>query len=173
MSQGFLGEIRMIGFEFAPRSWLQCDGQIIPTGQNPALYAYIGNVYGGHGNTTFALPDLRGRTPIHKEDNDYPLGARKGVESVALTTKEMPAHTHAVFAADLTSNKITAGGHFLARANSPDNIYIPQTSSLVSLDSASITPVGGGQKHNNMQPYLTVNFIICTIGIAPLRLPSS
>lgn len=169
MSEPFLAEIRMVGFSYAPRGWAFCDGQILPINQNQSLYSLIGTHYGGDGQTTYALPDLRGRTPIHK-DFDNVLGDKGGVESVTLTEAQIPAHTHGARASSAGSNSGPASDNVLAAESAPDFPY-------GALDAANVTPLrsgtvsnsGGEQAHDNMQPYCAVNFCIAMQGLFPTR----
>ncbi|MDX1734063.1 MAG: tail fiber protein [Halioglobus sp.] len=166
MSEPYLSEIRIIGFNFAPRNWALCDGQILPINQNQSLYSLLGTTYGGDGRTTFALPDLRGRVPTHFSSSNR-QGTRAGEEEHALTDAEIPAHGHAMSAssanADLTnpSDAMYASTADARRAvtpyTSPDNL-------------ATMTPTGGTSAgHENMQPYLALNFAIALRGVFPSR----
>ena len=164
MSEPFLAEVRIVGFNFAPRGWAFCDGQILPINQNQSLYSLLGTTYGGDGRTSFALPDLRGRTPIHVSSG-HPLGQHSGEETHTLSANEIPAHHH-----DMRAN--IAGGSTdeptssLILSSGVSNLYKP-SSNLVSMGDLSNT--GGGQSHNNMQPYLAVNFCIALQGLFPSR----
>ena len=165
MGEPFLAEIRIMGFNgFAPKGWAQCNGQFLPINQNQALFALLHTTYGGNGQTTFALPDMRGRVPEHF--GSRPRGTRVGEEAHTVTSGEMPAHTHFVSAnnATATSNAPLANGRL---ANStPQNLYGP-FSAATAMDPGAVTTVGGSQAHNNMQPYLTLNFCIAMQGIFP------
>lgn len=172
MSEPFLAEIRLIGFNFAPRGWAFCDGQILPINQNQSLYSLLGTTYGGDGRTSFALPDIRGRTPIHVGSNDtgggfHTLGQKSGEETHTLAGNEMPQHDHAVEATTNGATVASASGNLLAQSN-PIDIYADHAGSN-TLASHSIFNVGGGQAHNNMQPYLAVNFCIALRGLFPSR----
>ena len=165
MSEPFLAEIRIVAFNFAPRGWSFCDGQILPINQNQSLYSLLGTTYGGDGRTTFALPDLRGRTPIHF-DSQHQQGQRSGEETHTLSANEMPQHKH-----------ILNGDSNAATTNTPSNTtylasvangYAP-AQNLVAMASAAVTHVGGGQAHDNMMPYLTLNFCIALRGLFPSR----
>ena len=169
MSEPFLAEIRMVGFNFAPRGWAFCDGQILPINQNQSLYSLLGTTYGGDGRTSFALPDLRSRVPIHTGDSgdniSYQLGQKTGEETHALSAAEMPQHTHvAQGVSDSADNTDPAGKQFA----STSGLY-HAASSLVKMDRSNIPNVGGGQSHDNMQPYLTVNYCIALRGLFPSR----
>ncbi len=169
MSEPFLAEIRMVGFNFAPRGWALCDGQILPINQNQSLYSLLGTTYGGDGRTSFALPDLRGRTPIHTGSDGFgpfhTLGQKSGEETHTLTTSEMPQHDHILTASNTDGNTANTNNNILAR-----EVGDPYTtpSNLIGVSSA-ITNVGGGQAHNNMMPYLAVNFCIALQGLFPSR----
>ena len=168
MSEPFLAEIRMVGFNFAPRGWAFCDGQILPINQNQSLYSLLGTTYGGDGRTTFGLPDLRGRTPIHF-DSDHSLGQSGGTESVTLTQAELPQHTHDfnVTSADATEQRASiVGDSVLAKANV--DMYKTGTGDT-NLIPATISSAGANQAHNNMQPVLTVGFAIALQGLFPSR----
>lgn len=167
MAEPFLGEIQMVGFNFAPRGWAFCDGQILPINQNQSLYSLLGTTYGGDGRTSFALPDLRSRTPVHEGDG-YQLGQKGGAETVTLTTAEIAAHTHAARAQDVAANTNAPAGNMVAEAPVPMN-HAPSVANLVNMHSGSIANAGGGQAHNNMQPFQTINFIIALQGLFPSR----
>ena len=167
MSEPFLAEVRIVGFNFAPRGWAFCDGQILPINQNQSLYSLLGTTYGGDGRTSFALPDLRGRTPIHvgrsNGGGDHTLGQKSGEETHTLAANEMPQHTHTF---EASSNQ---GVTDIPISRSVRDAYRDQITSLTSLISAATTNVGGGQAHENMQPYLAVNFCIALQGLFPSR----
>jgi microcystin-dependent protein len=167
MSEPFLAEIRIVGFNFAPRGWGFCDGQILPINQNQSLYSLLGTTYGGDGRTSFALPDLRGRTPLHVGEG-HRLGDRSGEETSTLSVSQMPAHKHGVRASSSAGNATTPAGHLLGAEATPDAAYhSADAGTLVGL--RSITNVGGSQAHENMQPYLAVNFCIALQGLFPSR----
>jgi microcystin-dependent protein len=169
MSEPFLAEIRIVGFNFAPRGWAFCDGQILPINQNQSLYSLLGTTYGGDGRTSFALPDLRSRTPIHRGDS-HTLGQKSGAETVTLTAAEIAAHTHAAKASSTSANDNTPQGDVLAATAAPDLAYrAPQASSTTAIRSGTVTNAGGGQAHDNMQPYLTLGFVIALQGLFPSR----
>lgn len=163
MSEPFLSEIRVFSFNFAPRTWAQCNGQLLPINQNQALFALLGTTYGGNGQTTFALPDLRGRVPLHFGAG-FSLGQRAGTESHTLTQSEMPQHIHTASAFSGLGNTSLPGGNLLAdvaakQYNPPEN--------LTALLPAVVTSVGGSQAHENRQPLLVLNFCIALQGIFP------
>ncbi len=163
MSEPFLAEIRIVGFNFAPRNWAFCDGQILPINQNQSLYSLLGTTYGGDGRTSFALPDLRGRTPIHV-GTGHTQGQKSGLETVTLSVQEMPPHSHQLNASSDTASGTTPQNGLMSRAN--EEIY-GTPANLVSMDQGAVTYAGSGQAHNNMQPYLAVNFAIALQGLFP------
>ncbi|GAB4123564.1 MAG: tail fiber protein [Wenzhouxiangellaceae bacterium] len=165
MSEPFLAEIRMVGFNFAPRGWAFCDGQILPINQNQSLYSLLGTTYGGDGRTSFALPDLRGRTPIHV-GNGHREGQKSGEETHTLAVNEMPQHTHSAMATNSPSAGDDPTGRVLGQAAS--NVYAGHSAST-GMGANMVTNAGGGQAHNNMQPYLSVNFCIALQGLFPSR----
>jgi microcystin-dependent protein len=165
MSDPFLGEIKIVGFNFAPRNWASCDGQILPINQNQSLYALLGTMYGGDGRTSFALPDLRGRTPIHV--GSRPQGNRDGAETHTITGDELPAHTHPVMASSTPGSSDHPEGALLAGAES--NLYQSGGPSI-PMSSQGVSPSGGTtQPHDNMQPFLVLNFVIALVGTFPSR----
>ena len=166
MSEPFLAEVRIVGFNFAPRGWAFCDGQLLPINQNQSLYSLLGTNYGGDGRTSFALPDLRSRTPIHVSDA-HPLAQKGGAETVTLTTAQIGAHTHTAKANSTAGDQIQPTGHVLA--NAADIYRNPEAANTTALRSGTVTNAGGGQAHNNMQPYLTLNFVIALKGLFPSR----
>lgn len=161
----FIGEIRMFGGNFAPVSWAFCNGQLLAIAEYDALYSLIGTTYGGDGQTTFALPDLRGRLPIH-QGSGYSLGQAAGTESVTLTVNDLPAHNHAVLGTSAEVETSTPSGLFATSADT--SFYAPENpAKAVAMSSAVVSPTGGSQPHDNMQPYLCVSFIIALEGIFP------
>ena len=169
MSEPFLAEIRMMGFNFAPRGWAFVDGQILPINQNQSLYSLLGNTYGGDGRTTFALPDLRGRTPLHVGDG-YVLAEKGGAEAVTLTAAQIPSHTHTVGASSTAGNSQSPMNALLGAETDPDLAYRnAEAASATALRAGSITNAGGGQSHQNMQPFLAVSFCIALQGLFPSR----
>lgn len=170
MAEPFLAEVRMVGFDFAPRGWAFCDGQILPINQNQSLYSLLGTTYGGDGRTTFALPDLRGRTPIHRGPSGHTLGQKSGAETVTLTTAEIPQHIHFATASATEGNATSPQDHLLGAEVDPDFAYrTPETTGRTALRHGTIANAGGSQPHNNMQPYLAVNFCIALAGLFPSR----
>ena len=164
MSEPFLSEIRMMSFQFAPRGWALCNGQLLPINQNQALFSLLGTTYGGDGRTSFALPDLRGRTPIHVGAG-YSLGQRGGEQLHTLTVTEMPQHAHQLRASSGLGTEPIPVAAMLAVNNLP-SYHAPEASST-TLAGASISNTGSSQPHQNMQPYLTISFCIALQGIFP------
>jgi microcystin-dependent protein len=169
MATPFMGELKLFPIAFAPKGWAECNGQFLPINQNQALFSLLGTNYGGDGRTTFALPDLRGRVPMHGAT--LPVGAKVGVEAVTLSQAQMPAHTHLVSADSTTApdadGNVPLPGRRLA-ASSPGSLYgAPRN--LAPMDPGFVTTVGGSQPHTNMQPYLALRWCIATQGIFPSR----
>ena len=164
MSEPFLSEIRMMSFEFAPRGWALCNGQLLPINQNQALFSLLGTNFGGDGRINFALPDLRGRTPIHVGAG-YSLGQRGGEQSHTLTVAELPQHAHQLRASSGPGTGPIPADAMLAVNNLP-GYHAPEASST-TLASASIANTGSSQPHQNMQPFLTISFCIALQGIFP------
>lgn len=162
MAEPFLSEIRLFSFNFAPKGWAFCNGQLLPINQNQPLFALLGTTYGGNGQTTFALPNLRGRAGMHV-GNGHTLGEAAGSEAVTLNIQQLPTHTHFMQAAAKDGDLAIPGGNLLANFN---NGY-RSASNLTPLLAGTIAPVGGSQPHNNMCPYLVLNFCIALIGIFP------
>lgn len=163
MADPFLGEIKIVGFNYAPRNWAECNGQFLPINQNQALFSLFGTMYGGNGQTTFALPDFRGRVPIHI-GNGFVQGQASGQETHTVTQQEMPAHTHLPQATSSQSTTNLPTGNLLASINAPQYNAVTQQTTL---GPSTVTNVGGSQPHENRQPYLVLNFIVCLIGIFP------
>jgi microcystin-dependent protein len=163
MAEPFLGEIRLMSFAFAPRDWALCNGQLLPINQNQALFSLLGTTFGGDGRTTFGLPDLRGRVPIHV-GSGHSLGERGGEQAHTLSIAELPTHSHVVTATTATGDTPVAPGNLLA--DSPSQLYGPPNQ-LTGLHPTAVANVGGSQAHLNMQPFLTVSFCIALIGIFP------
>ena len=176
MADPFLGEIIMFGGNFAPRGWALCDGQRLPISQNSALFSLLGTTYGGDGRTDFALPDLRGRVPMHAGTgpglSSRALGAKGGVENVTLTVSQIPTHNHTITVpiSEETADQNSPSGNYLAEPEN-DPIYhdTAATGPGNTLGGAIASNTGGGQDHDNMQPWLTVNFIIALQGVFPSR----
>jgi microcystin-dependent protein len=162
MSEPFLSEIKIVSFNFPPKGWALCNGQLLPINQNQALFALLGTTYGGNGQTNFALPNLRGQVPIHM-GSGHTLGEAAGSTSVTLNIQQMPQHLHFAQASSANGDTAFAANHLLAAAG---NMY-GTAINLTTLLPASVTNVGGSQPHNNMMPYLVLNFIIALQGIFP------
>lgn len=163
MAEPFLSEIRLFSFDFVPKGWAMCNGQLMPINQNQALFSLLGTTYGGDGRVNFALPDLRGRVPIHV-GSGHTLGERGGEQSHTLTVAELPQHLHAVSASTLASGgSDDPTGRFLGSAS---NLY-HTPASLTSMNPGTIANTGGSQAHQNMQPFLTLTFAIALVGIFP------
>ncbi|NOQ98136.1 MAG: phage tail protein [Calditrichae bacterium] len=166
MSEPFLAEIKIVGFNFAPRGYAFCDGQILPINQNQSLYSLLGTTYGGDGRITFALPDLKGRTPIHTGTTNH-LGNKAGTERPALSIQELPVHTHQTSAATSDATLEDPTGNIWAADSDGTNYGSAPPNS--SMSGPSLASIGGGQQHNNMQPYLALNFVIALRGLFPSR----
>jgi len=169
MSTPYVGEIRMFGGNFAPSGWMFCEGQLLPISENEALFQLIGTTYGGDGQSTFQLPDLRGRVPLHQGNlsggGTYTLGGTGGVETVTLTTSQIPSHTHAVQANPGGGSQPSPAGGVLAGGVA---MYKSQAAE-VAFNPASVHAGGGNQPHTNFQPYLCVAFIISLFGVFPTQ----
>lgn len=164
MAQPYVGEIRMFAGNFAPVGWMFCEGQMLPISENDTLFNLIGTTYGGDGESTFGLPDLRGRLPLHM-GNGYTLGESGGVEEVTLTPSTTPQHTHQMLAMTKASVKLPEGA--LLGGNPDSSILNFGLDGLAPGSPTLVTPAGGGQAHSNFQPYLCLNFIISLFGIYP------
>lgn len=165
-AEPFVGEIGIVAFDFAPVGWALCNGQLLPISQNTALFSLLGTYYGGNGLSNFALPDLRGRLPLHY-GGAYLLGQAGGEEAHVLTATEMPAHAHALLADPSNGTSDDPGGHSLAR--NPAGIPAFGANAAAPMHGGAIGAAGAGQPHNNMPPFLTLNFIIALQGIYPSR----
>lgn len=171
MSEPFIGEIRMFAGNFAPRGWAFCDGQLLAISQNDALFSLYGTIYGGDGRTTFGLPDLRGRIPIHAGDgpglSSRRLGGKAGTEEESLNVNQIPAHRHDVQVTRQIANNLSPQNNLPAVAGG--DAYLSEESNFTSFHSTAVTAVGGSQSHSNLQPYLCVHFIVALVGIYPSR----
>jgi microcystin-dependent protein len=166
MGQPFVGEIRIFAGNFGPAGWMLCQGQLLPISEYETLFNLIGTTYGGDGQSTFALPDLRGRIPLH-QGSGFIIGETGGTQEVTLTVSQIPGHTHPVLGSMDVANQANPGGQVPARF-SQANIY-PYIEDVpnVNMATTAITQVGGSQPHTNLQPYLCVNYIISLFGIFP------
>jgi microcystin-dependent protein len=165
MAQPYVGEIRMFAGNFAPVGWMLCEGQLLPISEYETLFNLIGTTYGGDGQSTFALPDMRGRLPIHI-GNGYTLAETGGVEEVTLTASQIPAHSHPLLASGDTGTTGNPAGAYLASTAVGQKIYSTAIPTMV-LPPTMMSSTGGSQPHSNFQPYLCINFIISLFGIFP------
>jgi microcystin-dependent protein len=162
MAEPFLSEIRIVSFSFPPKGWALCNGQLMPILQNQALFSLLGTTFGGDGRDNFALPDLRGRVPIHA-GGGHTLGERAGAESVTLSSTQIPQHTHTIRA--ISGSATTNDPSNAALASSAAVYHAP--ASLVNINPGSVSQSGGSQPHTNLQPFLVLNFCIALQGIFP------
>lgn len=173
MSEPFIAEIRIFAGNFAPRGWAFCDGQLLPVAQNTALFSIIGTTYGGDGRTTTALPNMQGRAPMHPGRGPgltaRRLGQRGGVETVTLTEAQMPNHTHNLGVVPVPANQDDASSAVTMSRTVGANLFAPSSSSLEPMADQMLPSTGGSQAHNNLQPFLTMNFIIALAGLYPSR----
>lgn len=173
MSDQFLAEIRIFPFNFPPTGWAFCDGQLMPLSQNTALFALLGTVYGGDGKSTFALPDMQGNAPMQPGQGQglslRDLGEMSGVESVTLLVSEIPVHTHQLRASIEPGDNRAPGPNMSLALSTGAFAYVGGSPALVMMAPQGLPPAGGGLPHNNMQPYLTLNFCIALQGIFPQR----
>jgi len=180
MASPWIGEIRCFGFNFAPQGWAFCNGQLMAISQNDALFAILGTTYGGDGSTTFGLPNLQGQIPMHWGNGpggfNTVLGQVQGQSSVTLTTNQIPAHAHTITAMELAAGGIVertaspSSNSFLSESEPPNGVYLKIPSALdAPFSSKAISLQGGSQPHDNMQPYLVLNFCIALEGIFPAR----
>lgn len=172
MSEPFIGQIKMVGFNFAPRGWALCEGQLVAITQNEALFSILGTTYGGDGRTTFGLPDLRGRVAIHSGGSIGPglserrLGSKSGTEQHQLTAAEIPSHTHTVNASDLTPQEDDPAGNVWANSDGKSGY---SSTADGTMHASAVSTAGGGQPHENMQPFLAVAYVIALAGVFPSR----
>ena len=166
MAQPYVGEIRMFAGNFPPVGWMFCEGQLLPISENETLFQLIGTTYGGDGESTFALPDLRGRLPLH-QGNGFILAETGGVEEVTLTTQQIPIHTHALLGSTANASSADTAGNVGARVTVAAVFPYGTDNPPQPLSPLAIGSVGGSQPHNNFQPYLCINFIISLFGIFP------
>jgi microcystin-dependent protein len=173
MSEPFVGEVRCFGFNFAPSGWAFCSGQLMSISQNDVLFNLIGTTYGGDGQNTFALPDLRGRVPIHQGTSSngitYPTGASSGTENVTLLVTEIPAHTHSILATTNTAvlKRPISGTRYAA--SSSGNTFYATPNSMTAIAPSTVLATGNNQPHSNIQPYLTLSWCISLFGIYPTQ----
>jgi microcystin-dependent protein len=171
MADPFVAEIRIFPFNFAPKGWAWCDGQLLPISQNTALFSLLGTTYGGDGKSNFALPDLQGKAPMHPGQGNglslHDLGETGGSETVTLLQTEIPAHTHALTASQADAIERTPSGQLLATGIAVGQYGAP--AALTPMSPSTVTPAGGDQPHNNVQPYLTFYFCIALQGVFPPR----
>ena len=173
MASPFVAEIRIFPFNFAPTGWAFCDGQLLPKSQNTALFSLFGTTYGGDGISNFALPDMRGSAPMHPGQGPglslHDLGEMGGSDTVTLSVSEIPVHTHALMAAPSAALVRLPGANVAMGRSRNGNAYQDTPGNLVAMNVNTIAPAGGGAPHNNMQPYLTLNFCIALQGVLPSR----
>jgi microcystin-dependent protein len=171
MADPFVAEIRMFGFNFAPTGWAQCNGQLLPISQNTALFSLVGTFYGGDGKSTFALPNLQGSVPIHQGQgqglSERVIGEQSGAQFITLLQSEMPFHTHAFIASEEVVNANNAGDNFFGAGET--RYAAPANLTPVGANGLGLTIAGGSLPHNNMMPYLVVNFCIALQGVFPPR----
>ena len=172
MADPFVAEIRVFAFNFAPKGWAFCDGRLMPITQNTALFSLLGTVYGGDGKSTFGLPNLQGSAPMHPGDgpglSQHFLGDTSGTPTVTLLESEIPAHVHSLMSQAAVGNRTNPLGNAIARVQGA-TAYAPAGATAAQLAPQAVTPAGGSQPHNNMQPYLTLNFCIALQGVFPPR----
>lgn len=172
MSEPFVGEIRMFGGNFAPAGWAFCDGQLMPISENEVLFQLIGTTYGGDGESTFAMPNLQSRLPMHAgtgaSGTTYQLGEQAGVESVTLTANQTPTHTHQMLSSSNIAQDTNPMGKVVGQTGGGTLLYI-QDNPDTNMFAQTVTSIGGNQPHENLQPYLCVNFIISLFGIFPTQ----
>lgn len=171
MSSPFVAEIRIVGFNFAPRGWAFCNGQLLPISQNTALFSLLGTFYGGNGQSTFALPDFQGRAAVHQGQgpglSQYFIGESGGSETVSLLQSEIPSHNHNLMASDNVAERNNPAANYYSV---PDSGFVhASAANLTPMSPNSLAPAGGDQPHNNMPPYLVLNFIIAMQGVFPPR----
>jgi microcystin-dependent protein len=166
MAQPYVGEIRMFAGNFAPAGWMFCEGQLLPISENETLFQLIGTTYGGDGESTFGLPDLRGRIPIH-QGNGFILAETGGVEEITLTVNQIPAHSHQLLGSTANASSTNPGGNVGARITVAAVFAYGTDNPPQPLSPQAVGPVGGSQPHTNFQPYLCVNFIISLFGLFP------
>ena len=169
----FVAEIRIFPFNFAPKGWAWCDGQLLPISQNTALFSLLGTTYGGNGQSNFALPDLQGRVPMHPGQGPglslHDLGETGGIETVTLLASEIPSHAHSLMAQTTVGSKSIPTNNSIARVSGATPYLPPAGAALVAMSDQAVAPAGGDQPHNNLMPYLTLYFAIALQGVFPPR----
>ena len=163
MGTPYLSEVKIVSFNYPPKGWAACNGQFLPINQNQALFSLLGTMYGGNGQTTFALPDLRGRTPIHVGAG-FTQGQAGGTEAVTLNTSQMPQHMHLLNVQPKSGNKTTGSGNFLSNGGSDLFTAPPPTEAM---NAGCVSNTGGSQAHTNLQPFLVLNCVIALVGVFP------
>jgi len=173
MASPYLGEIKIFAGNFAPTGWALCNGQVLSISQNTALFSLLGTFYGGNGTSTFALPDFRSRAPVHQGQgpglSQYALGKTDGVENVTLLSNQMPVHNHAANASSGAGTVVAASGAFWATDGASRGGKLYAATGGATMGAGAIGQTGGGLTHNNIQPYLALNFIIAMVGVFPSR----
>ncbi len=173
MSEPYIGEVRTFGFTFAPKNWAFCNGQLLAISQNTALFSIIGTYYGGNGTSNFALPNLQGKAPLGMGTgaglSNYVIGQTGGEQTHTLTASEIPPHNHTMAASSQPGEDTSPTGEALASSSGPKLYQNVTNTNLVTLNAATLNTVGSSGSHNNMMPYLTINFCICTAGVFPAR----
>ena len=173
MSSPYIGECRLVGFNFAPVGWAMCQGQLVPISENDTLFQLLGTTYGGDGQNTFGLPDLQGRVPIHQGQGvagtTYVPGEKGGVEQVTLTIQQIPKHTHTLIASNTAGNSSVVQQHVLANAPSGQVYVVNGIVADTPLNANALMPQGGNQPHDHLQPFLTMKWIISLFGIFPTQ----
>jgi microcystin-dependent protein len=170
VSSPYIGEIRLFAGNFAPNGWMFCDGQLLPISEHDALFTLIGTTYGGDGEETFALPNLQSRVPIHRGTNagtNFAIGEMAGVESVTLTTQQLPAHNHIVTGSSANASQANPAGNILATSTVVQPYAVESVAA--SFSPTCLQPIGGSQPHENMHPFLCINFIISLFGVFPTQ----
>jgi len=168
----FVGEIKILPWDWAPKGWALCNGALLSISQNQALFSLLGTQYGGDGRSTFGLPDLRGRTAVHFGSFNgtiYPQGTQAGTETVTLINSTMPNHSHAFQGVTDTADKKLPAGFLIGADTSPAADFLAPAGNLVALNPNAVAPAGSGQPHSNLQPYLVINYVIALQGIYPSR----
>lgn len=169
MSDPYIGEVKFVAFNFAPKGYALCNGQILPINQNQALFSILGTVFGGNGQTNFALPNLQGRVPVHPGANGINQGTVGGEQNHTLTINEMPTHNHFMMASNQPSSIGSPAGNYLPTNTTGEQSYASPNTPTGTMAGNEIGTMGGSQAHSNMQPYLVINAIIALVGLFPPR----